>query len=57
MLSQQFVEEAVRILLTRLIPLTSNDLDKWMADPEEWVNEEEKEGDAWEYELRVCVTL
>lgn len=24
-----------------------------MADPEEWVNTEEKENDQWEYELRV----
>jgi hypothetical protein len=24
-----------------------------MADPEEWVNEEDKENDYWEYELRV----
>ena len=23
--------------------------------PEEWVNEEEKDGDAWEFELRVCL--
>lgn len=25
-----------------------------MADPEEWVNEEDKENEQWEYELRVC---
>ena len=25
-----------------------------MADPEEWVNLEEKENDQWEYEIRVC---
>jgi hypothetical protein len=24
-----------------------------MADPEEWVNEEDKENELWEYELRV----
>lgn len=24
-----------------------------MADPEEWVNEEDKENEQWEYELRV----
>jgi hypothetical protein len=53
-LSEQFVEEAVGILLTRFIPLSPTDLEKWMVDPEEWVNEEEKEGDAWEFELRVC---
>jgi len=53
-LSEHVVEEAVTILLTRFIPLAPTDLDKWMMDPEEWVNEEEREGDAWEFELRVC---
>ncbi|KAF8489124.1 armadillo-type protein [Gautieria morchelliformis] len=53
-LSEHFVEDAVRLLLTRLIPLSSPDLERWTDDPEEWVNHEEKEGDAWEYELRPC---
>lgn len=41
----------------RFIPLKSADLEDWMADPEEWVNEEDKENEQWEYELRVrlCV--
>lgn len=55
MLSEQFVEEAVKVLLTHLIPLSASDLEKWTTEPEEWVTEEEKEGEAWEYELRVCV--
>ena len=52
-LSKEFVEDAVKILVTRFIPLNPSDLDSWMADPEEWVNTEEKENDQWEYELRV----
>ena len=52
-LSKEFVEDAVKILVTRFIPLNPSDLDNWMADPEEWVNTEEKENDQWEYELRV----
>jgi len=51
-LSQQFVEDSVRLLVTRFIPLNPSDLEGWMADPEEWVNEEEYE--LWEYEPRVC---
>lgn len=54
MLSEQFVEEAVELVLTRLIPLSTPDLERWTDDPEEWVNQEEKEGDAWEFDLRVC---
>ena len=45
--------DAVKILVTRFIPLNPSDLEEWMADPEEWVNTEEKENDQWEYELRV----
>ena len=52
-LTQQFVEDAVKILVTRFIPLNPSDLEDWMADPEEWVNAEEKENEQWEYELRV----
>lgn len=53
-LSQEFVEDAVRLLVTRFIPLNPTDLKGWMSDPEEWVNIEDKENDQWEYELRPC---
>ena len=52
-MSKQFVEEAVKLLVTRFIPLNTKDLDAWIADPEDWVNVEDKENDQWEYELRV----
>lgn len=52
-LPQEFLEEAVKLLLTRFIPLDPEDLEKWSSDPEEWINEEDKEEDAWEYRLRV----
>jgi hypothetical protein len=52
-LSQEFVEDAVRLLVTRFIPLKPADLEGWMSDPEEWVDLEDKENDQWEYELRV----
>lgn len=41
------------MLVTRFIPLNPSDLEEWMADPEEWVNLEEKENDQWQFELRV----
>ncbi|KDR83604.1 hypothetical protein GALMADRAFT_219426 [Galerina marginata CBS 339.88] len=53
-LSQEFVENAVRLLVTRFMPLNTLDLENWMADPEEWVHLEEKENDQWEYEIRAC---
>lgn len=53
-LSQTFVEDAVKLLVTRFIPLDPSDLEEWMSDPEEWVNLEEKDNEQWEYELRPC---
>jgi len=55
-LSRDFVEGAVRLLVTRFIPLTPKDLERWEMDVEEWMNQEENEDEQWEYELRVCVS-
>ena len=52
-LNQQFVEGAVRLLVTRFIPLKQSDLEGWQDDPEDWVNHEEQDSDMWEYEIRV----
>lgn len=49
------MEGAVRLLVTRFIPLTQQDLERWEMDVEEWMNQEENEDEQWEYELRVCV--
>jgi hypothetical protein len=54
-LPQQFVEDAVKLLVTRFIPLNPDDLKSWMDDPEDWVNLEDKENEQWEYELRVRI--
>jgi hypothetical protein len=52
-LSQEFVENAVQLLVTRFMPLNPSDLEEWMADPEQWVNLEDKENEQWEFEIRV----
>lgn len=52
-LNKSFVEEAVQLLISRFVPLNPKDLDAWLADPEEWMNIEEKDNDQWEYEIRV----
>ena len=54
MLSRDFVENAVSLLITRFMSLNPSDLENWMADPEEWLNLEDRENDQWEYEIRVC---
>ncbi|EJD53690.1 ran binding protein 11 [Auricularia subglabra TFB-10046 SS5] len=53
-LSADFVQNAVQLLLTRFLPLTPADLEKWSLDSEEWTNEEEAEAGTWEYDLRPC---
>jgi hypothetical protein len=52
-LDKSFVEEAVRLIITRLLLLDEEDLEKWSEDPEEWINAEESDSDAWEYGVRV----
>jgi hypothetical protein len=54
-LSQEFVENAVLLLVTQFIPLKPSDLESWMSDPEEWVNLEDRENELWEFELRVSL--
>ncbi|GAA5972295.1 hypothetical protein JCM11641_002396 [Rhodosporidiobolus odoratus] len=49
---EAFVPQLVEMLITRLLPLRQEDLEKWNEDPEEWMNEEEME--RWEFELRPC---
>ncbi|KAH9947240.1 ARM repeat-containing protein [Amylocystis lapponica] len=53
-LSKDFVEDAVRLLVTRFIPLNPDDLEEWMANPEGWVNVEEQDSEQWVYEIRPC---
>ncbi|GAA5857039.1 hypothetical protein JCM8547_007927 [Rhodosporidiobolus lusitaniae] len=45
-------QQIAELLITRLLPLNQEDLEKWSEDPEEWMNEEEME--RWEFELRPC---
>jgi hypothetical protein len=56
-LSQNFVETAVTFLVTRFMPLNPNDLEGWMANPEEWVNTEDKDDEQWQFELRVSLRM
>ncbi|KZT12770.1 ARM repeat-containing protein [Laetiporus sulphureus 93-53] len=53
-LTKEFVENAVKLLVTRFIPLNTGDLQEWEADPENWVNVEEQENEQWVFELRPC---
>ena len=49
----EFVEGAVQLIVSRLLLLDEQDLEQWSEDPEEWINLEEGDSDAWEYGVRV----
>ncbi|KAG8829540.1 hypothetical protein FRC17_006424 [Serendipita sp. 399] len=56
-LPKEFVDGAVQLIVTRLLLLSEEDLEEWSVDPEEWINTEESDSDAWEYEIRVRDSL
>lgn len=49
-----FVESAVQQLVQTFLPLSDASLELWSEDPEGFVEEEEKGGDAWEIDPRPC---
>ncbi|CUA70323.1 Importin beta-like protein kap113 [Rhizoctonia solani] len=49
-----FVEGAVRQLVQTFLPLSDASLELWSEDPEGFIEEEEKGGDAWEIDPRPC---
>ncbi|EPT02714.1 hypothetical protein FOMPIDRAFT_1159700 [Fomitopsis schrenkii] len=53
-LNKEFVDNAVRMLVTRFIPLNPLDLEEWVSDPEGWVNLEEQDNEQWVFEIRPC---
>ena len=54
-MSQDFVENAVLRLVTRFLPLNPDELNGWVANPEEWLNAEDTDNEQWEYQLRVRI--
>ncbi|CAE6384346.1 unnamed protein product [Rhizoctonia solani] len=53
-LPSAFVESAVQQLVQTFLPLSDASLELWSEDPEGFIEEEEKGGDAWEIDPRPC---
>jgi len=53
----EFVTSAVQLFMSRLMLMDEGDLNKWSEDPEEWINMEESDNDAWEFGIRVRRSL
>lgn len=49
------LSEVIQQLVLNYFPLTSEDLETWESDPENFVNEEA--GESWRYNLRACTEV
>lgn len=49
-----FVIQMVNCIITHLLVFRRADLEAWEEDPEEWEQQEQSEGNAYEWEVRPC---
>lgn len=54
LLTSDLVVQIVRSIITHLFVFRKADLDAWEEDPEEWEQQEQSEGSAYEWEVRPC---
>lgn len=52
--TEQFVVQAMELLVTRFFVFRPSDLREWEEEPEEWEKREEEITDAWEFSIRSC---
>lgn len=57
MFNQAFILNAFHLLLNKLLPLTSTDLESLEDEPEEWLIAEKDDEEAWAFEFRVHLLL
>jgi hypothetical protein len=54
LLKEDFVVQIVNSIITHLFVFRKADLEAWEEDPEEWEQQEQSEGNAYEWEVRPC---
>ncbi|KAH7326466.1 armadillo-type protein [Stachybotrys elegans] len=54
LLKDELVIQIVKTIITRLFVFRKADLEAWEEDPEEWEQQEQSEGSAYEWEVRPC---
>lgn len=52
--SDDFVHQMARTVITHLLVFRKADMNAWEEDPEEWEQQEESQGNAYEWEVRPC---
>lgn len=53
--TDQFIGDAFNLLVDYLLPLTDNDWETWLDEPEEWLVENLDVSQAWSYDFRVSL--
>lgn len=54
LLKDELVLQMVNVLITRFFKFREADLAAWDTDPEEWEDQEQTQGNAYEWEVRPC---
>lgn len=54
LLTNEFLQELMEILITRFFVFRASDLKEWEEEPEEWEKREEGDGEDWEFSVRSC---
>ncbi|KAM3420367.1 hypothetical protein BST61_g3648 [Cercospora zeina] len=54
LLTQDFVREAMEVLVSKFFVFRESDLREWLEEPEEWEKREEGDGGDWEFSIRSC---
>lgn len=54
LLTDDFVVQVVRVIITKLFIFRQSDLEAWEENPEEWEVRERDQGEAYEWEVRPC---
>ncbi|RYO87619.1 hypothetical protein DL762_004163 [Monosporascus cannonballus] len=54
LLTDALITQMANVIITNLFIFRKSDLEAWEEDPEEWEQQEESQGSAWEWEVRPC---
>ena len=54
LLTAGFVKDLMEVIVTQFFVTRAFDLREWEEDPEEWENQQEGEGDSFEFSVRPC---
>ena len=54
LLTDDLVTQMANVIITNLFIFRKSDFEAWEEDPEEWEQQEETQGSAWEWEVRPC---